>query len=509
MPSDPRPEEDGGPAPGGAIPAGTPTRRTCGTMPVHRRLLDTVPRYAEARQRIEEQAFLAANMLAPQRTGCIRIPVVVHVVHKTPEQDISREQVDSQIRVLNEDFRRRNPDASTIPAAFAPLAADARITFALATSDPAGNPTDGITRTRTTVDAFGDDDSVKSSATGGADAWPAAEYLNIWVCQLAGGLLGYAQFPGGPAATDGVVVLHTAFGTTGTAAPPFNRGRTTTHEVGHWLNLRHIWGDDGDGCSGSDFVDDTPNQGGPNFGAPAFPTLSCSNGPNGDMFMNYMDYVDDAAMVMFTAGQVTRMQAALDGPRSTIGTSVPCGFGGPKGVVKDTVKDTAKDLAKDRPKDFIKEPPKDNPKEFGKDLMKDPPKDGSKDLAKDRPKDFVKDTPKDGPKDLVKDGPKDGIQDPQKPALDPPKGLVEGPGTIPVQPVFPAGAALGQSPFVLGAVPAAARDDEATRQELLSACSQLLGALVHLAAAGMLDQQGLALFQQLLGTFQRLSGRQA
>jgi hypothetical protein len=115
------------------------------------------------------------------------------------------------------------------------------------------------------------------------------------------------------------VILHTGFGTTGTAAAPFNGGRTATHEIGHWLSLRHIWGDDGDGCNGSDFVDDTPNQAGPNYGKPAFPHVTCNNGPDGDMFMDYMDYVDDAAMFMFTAGQTTRVMTALDNERRSIG----------------------------------------------------------------------------------------------------------------------------------------------------------------------------------------------
>jgi hypothetical protein len=134
-------------------------------------------------------------------------------------------------------------------------------------------------------------------------------------------LLGYAQFPGGPAATDGVVILNSAFGTIGTAAAfaPYNHGRTASHEVGHWLNLRHIWGDDGGGCTGDDLVADTPNAAGPNFGKPAFPRVTCNNGPNGDLFMNYMDYTDDDSMFMFTAGQVARMQACLDGDRSSIG----------------------------------------------------------------------------------------------------------------------------------------------------------------------------------------------
>jgi hypothetical protein len=116
-----------------------------------------------------------------------------------------------------------------------------------------------------------------------------------------------------------VVIHNTAFGTRASATAPFKFGRTVTHEIGHWLNLRHIWGDTED-CSGSDFAADTPNAEGPNYGKPAFPHISCSNGPNGDMFMNYMDYVDDDSMFMFTPQQVARMHATLDGPREQIGT---------------------------------------------------------------------------------------------------------------------------------------------------------------------------------------------
>jgi len=246
--------------------------------------------------------------------------VVVHVVFNNAVENISDEQIVSQIDVLNRDFRMRNTDLGLVPLVFQPLIADAQVQFELATTDPAGNPTSGITRTQTTAISFSDDDRVKSAATGGADPWAADRYLNVWICALNGaGLLGYAQFPGGAAATDGVVITYTAFGTTGTATAPFNLGRTATHEIGHWLNLRHIWGDDGTGCNGSDFVDDTPNQGGSNIGTPAFPHVSCNNGPNGDLFMNYMDYVDDAAMFMFTAGQVTRMLTALDNERSSVG----------------------------------------------------------------------------------------------------------------------------------------------------------------------------------------------
>ena len=172
------------------------------------------------------------------------IPAVVHVVYKTAKQNISEAQIKSQINVLNEDFRRMNADASKVPAVFQPLHVDCNIQFKLATKDIFGNKTNGITRTKTQKSSFSFNDAVKSKDKGGADPWPARRYLNIWVCNLGGGLLGYAQFPGGPTATDGVVILNSAFGDTGTATDPFDLGRTATHEVGHWLNLFHIWGDD-------------------------------------------------------------------------------------------------------------------------------------------------------------------------------------------------------------------------------------------------------------------------
>jgi Pregnancy-associated plasma protein-A len=303
-------------------------------MPVHERLLRTDPAYMSARIASENHAFgFAHNMMSGARTGVTVIPVVVHVVFNTAAQNISDAQIHSQITILNQDYRKTNSDVSKTPSVFAPLCGDARIEFQLASTDPSGNPTNGITRTSTTSTSFADDDKVKKASTGGADAWPAASYLNIWVCPLGGGLLGYAQFPGGPAATDGVVILHSGFGNTGTAAAPFNLGRSATHEIGHWLNLRHIWGDDGGGCSGDDFVADTPNCADHNFGKPAFPHITCSNGPNGDLFMNYMDYTDDDSMFMFTNGQIVRMQACLDGDRSTIGHTKS----GPTLIVADQV----------------------------------------------------------------------------------------------------------------------------------------------------------------------------
>jgi Pregnancy-associated plasma protein-A len=288
-------------------------RRQCGAMAAHFRLLEMDPGFRARQSRLEQATQRLAHAPLRRRTP-IQIPVVVHVVWRTPAENLSKRQIASQIAALNRDFRGRARDRKQVPAVWQGLAADAGIGFRLARRDPDGRPSTGITRTRTTRASFGTGDSVKSSKTGGADAWPSDRYLNLWVCTLAGGLLGYAQFPGGPKRTDGVVIAATAFGTSGTARAPFDRGRTAVHEVGHWLNLRHIWGDTED-CSGSDLVADTPNAAGPNYGRPSFPHVSCANGPNGDMFMNFMDYVDDAAMLLFTPEQVARMQATLRGPR--------------------------------------------------------------------------------------------------------------------------------------------------------------------------------------------------
>jgi hypothetical protein len=253
----------------------------------------------------------------------VTIPVVVHVVYNLQEQNISDEQINSQISILNEDYRMRNSDIGSVPEPFRTFCSDSYVEFKLACKDPRGKPTNGITRTKTDVNSFDTDDTVKYSSKGGTNAWPSDKYLNMWVCKLGGGILGYAQFPGGPNETDGVVITYTAFGNMGTAASPFNLGRTATHEVGHWLNLYHIWGDDSwlpesEKCNGSDNVDDTPNQKEENYGRPTFPHISCNNGPNGDMFVNYMDYTDDGSMYMFTKGQVSRIEATLNGPRLSL-----------------------------------------------------------------------------------------------------------------------------------------------------------------------------------------------
>jgi hypothetical protein len=294
-----------------------PKRRTCGQMQVHQRLLESVPNFRAAQSRLETQTQRLMSTMRTQAIASATIQTVVHVVYNTDSQNIPKSQVDSQIDALNRDFGRRNEDIAHVPEVWAGLPVDTRIRFALASADPDGAPTDGVTRTRTEREWFGSNDDVKRAADGGCDPWPTNRYLNIWVCPLGESLLGYAQFPGGPSATDGVVILYRAFGTTGAASAPFDGGRTAVHEVGHWLNLRHIWGDTED-CSGSDNVSDTPRQQLPNYDKPTFPHVSCNNGPNGDMFMNYMDYVDDAAMVMFTPGQSARMWATLLGPRRSL-----------------------------------------------------------------------------------------------------------------------------------------------------------------------------------------------
>lgn len=282
--------------------------RNCGTMIVHQRLLETDPNYRRNFEAMEAQTqLLVKNRMSMAPTENVRtIRVIVHVVWKAAAENISDAQINSQIRILNEDFSRTNIDTSSTPSVFKPLAANTRIQFVL----------DRVIRKQTTVTSWSTDDKVKYTAQGGSDVVQPSNYLNIWVCNLGGGVLGYAQFPGGPSATDGVVIGYKYFGNTGTATAPFNKGRTATHEVGHYLNLRHIWGDDGTACTGSDFVDDTPNQGGENYGCPTFPKVSCNNGPNGDMFMNYMDYTDDACMNMFSNGQSLRMNAVLDGTRN-------------------------------------------------------------------------------------------------------------------------------------------------------------------------------------------------
>lgn len=296
--------------------------RHCATMEVFNRQVEIFPEYRRAQASIETDINL---LLEKSKSFRLHKPaviqVVVHVIYNSKAENISDEQILSQIKVLNNDFRARNTDKDKVPEVWQGLVADAFIEFKLAKNDPEHKEANGITRTHTAITSFGTDNAVKDSAQGGKSPWPTDSYLNIWVCSLGESILGYAQFPGGPPETDGVVVDYRAFGTIGTAAAPFNSGRTTTHEIGHYLNLSHIFGDGrANSCSDSDYVEDTPNQLGPNYQSPTFPSISCDNGPHGDMFMNYMDYVDDNAMFMFTDGQAARMNATMHGPRASLFT---------------------------------------------------------------------------------------------------------------------------------------------------------------------------------------------
>ncbi len=305
-------------------------QRNCGSMDYLEHQHEMHPEREQRQKEIERHTARVLESASRSVTGTITIPVVVHVVYNNATENISAAQVQSQIDILNEDFRRLNADAVNTPSVFQGVAADVEIEFCLATVDPQGNPTDGITRTPTSVTAFGTNDEVKFNSSGGKDAWPASDYMNFWVCDISGGILGYAQFPGGPASTDGVVVDYQYFGDIGTATAPFDKGRTGTHEVGHYLNLRHIWGDGN--CNADDFVSDTPRAGGPNYtGSPCnFPGSDSCNGGTGDlpdMFQNYMDYSDDGCMNLFTQGQTARMRALFEpgGARASLLNSTACG----------------------------------------------------------------------------------------------------------------------------------------------------------------------------------------
>jgi hypothetical protein len=281
-------------------------RRTCGAMASQMMLLERHPSFRTALMRLEGATSRRRDRgVDLKKAKLVKIKTVVNVVHRTAAQNVSDAQIKSQLKAMDKDFRATNPDRTQTPAPWLGLVTDARVQFKLVK----------VTRTKTTRPGFTFDDGVKKASTGGIAPFNPKTHLNIWVCALTGGLLGYAQFPGGPVATDGVVINYQAFGTSGTAQAPFHKGRTATHEVGHYFNLRHIWGDTPD-CGGSDMVADTPNCAGPNIGAPAWPVVTCNNGPNGDMFMNYMDYTDDEAMFMFTTQQVLRMRTALESVRS-------------------------------------------------------------------------------------------------------------------------------------------------------------------------------------------------
>jgi hypothetical protein len=283
------------------------THRGCASHEVLEEQLKNDPGLADRMQEIEN---LTARAMSQGRlvNGKIEIPVVVNVLYKTSAENISISQIQSQIDVLNKDFNGANADFNQVPSTFSGVKANVGITFVL----------DAVYRKSTTKTSWGTRDTMKNTKRGGLDPTSPTTKLNLWVCTIGGGILGYAQFPGGSTSTDGVVVDSRYFGTTGTATTPFDKGRTATHEVGHWMNLRHIWGDT---TCGTDYVNDTPTHNTANYGIPTFPHYSTCTGNPIEMTMNYMDYTDDAGMYMFSNDQKSRMLATFisGGPRFSFG----------------------------------------------------------------------------------------------------------------------------------------------------------------------------------------------
>ena len=291
----------------GAPEASAIAKRGCASQEVLEAQLKADPTLALRMNEIE--AFTQKAMLNGRLVnGKVEIPVVVNVLYRTAAENISDAQIQSQIDVLNADFNATNSDFSSTPALFSGVAANVGITFVLET----------INRKSTTKTSWGTRDAMKKTKQGGLDPTSPTTKLNMWSCTIGGGILGYAQFPGGATATDGVVMDSKYFGLSGSGAYPYNLGRTATHEVGHWMNLRHIWGD---ATCGSDLVSDTPTHDTANYGVPAYPHYSTCTGTPVEMTMNYMDYTDDRGMYMFSNGQKTRMAAVFvsGGARASFG----------------------------------------------------------------------------------------------------------------------------------------------------------------------------------------------
>lgn len=318
-------------------------QRSCGAEQVKQQLIAKYPQaanfFAQKAQYIEAQEA-AYEAIKQKTTATVTIPVVFHIVlNQTQINALGgtsgiRQRVLSQMETINEDYAKLNTDVSLVPAVFQPLAAASNIRFGLAHRKPDGTGTEGFeiaTITASDIDintgsagsTIGGSDA-KYTSTGGLASWNHTRYLNIWVINPGGasGLLGLTLPPsfvsfGYPAEEVGVVINYGAFGRRTGSQQYFisgiDKGRTLTHEIGHFFELNHVWADN-NGCppsSPDDGIADTPPQQAANYGCPSFPKISCSNGPNGDMFMNYMDYVNDACMQMFTQGQVNVMNAMV------------------------------------------------------------------------------------------------------------------------------------------------------------------------------------------------------
>ena len=285
--------------------ANTITHRGCASHDVLEKQLKEDPslagRMAEIESKIND-AITQGRIV----NGVLEIPVVFNVLYRTSAENISQAQLQSQIDVLNKDFNAQNSDYNTPNNPYSSVRANVGIRFVL----------DRVIRKSTTKTSWGTNNAMKKTSTGGIAPTSPTTKLNYWICTIGGGILGYAQFPGGSSATDGVVADSRYTGTTGTATYPFNLGRTGTHEVGHWMNLRHIWGDT---TCGNDLVSDTPVHNTANYGVPAVGHRSTCSGTPLEMYMNYMDYTDDRGMYMFSNDQKDRMLAVFSpsGPRAS------------------------------------------------------------------------------------------------------------------------------------------------------------------------------------------------
>jgi hypothetical protein len=278
--------------------------RGCASHDVLERQLREDPKLAErmAQFELEAEDFIKQGRIV---NGVLEIPVVFNVLYRTSAENISQAQLQSQIDVLNKDFTATNSDYNSSNP-YNSVRGGLNVRFVL----------DAVYRKSTTKTTWGTSDAMKKSTQGGINPTSPTTKLNYWVCTIGGGILGYAQFPGGASATDGVVIDSKYTGTIGTATYPFNLGRTATHEIGHWMNLRHIWGD---ATCGNDLVSDTPTHNAANSGVPAVGHRSTCSGTPLEMYMNYMDYTDDRGMYMFSKGQASRMAAVFGstGPRAS------------------------------------------------------------------------------------------------------------------------------------------------------------------------------------------------
>ena len=304
-------------------------QQRCASYEVLKMQMEADPSFA---RKVKETEKSFDNYLRKTKTdkqdakpGAITIPIVVHIVYNTAAQNISDEQIQSQIDVLNEDFTATNSDYNDYDAGYGAVKGDADIEFCL----------DTIVRKATTKKSFPFNDGVKKVQQGGSAAIDPMHKLNIWVCNLGQNLLGYAQFPGGSPETFGVVCHYRAFGSGEEydLFEDYNLGRTTSHEVGHCFGLRHIWGD---ANCGNDFVDDTPLHNTANFGCPGEGHLSSCTGTPLEMWMDYMDYTDDRCMYFFTDGQVARMDFFIDSDpqiNSIVNSSCNGGRGGRNNLI--------------------------------------------------------------------------------------------------------------------------------------------------------------------------------